>query len=81
MSTHRDVTPTIGAIARKLGELHPSCRVRRSYAPGDRARVFGSGNDIRVFAPDAVDRVADALREIDRQKTTQLARRPEGVET
>jgi ribosomal protein L19E len=71
VSTHRDVAPTIGAIARKLGE--PIHRVEYAVRTRRIEPECLAGN-IRVFAPDAVDRVADALREIDRQKTAHLAR-------
>jgi hypothetical protein len=62
--THRAVAPTIGAIARELGE--PIHRVQ--YAIRTRyIEPEAMAGHIRVFSPDTIERVADILSEIDRQ--------------
>jgi hypothetical protein len=63
---------TIGAIARDLGEsIH-----RVQYAIRTRAiEPEAIAGNLRIFAPEAVEQVAEILRDIDRQ----AARRKEGV--
>jgi len=56
---------TIGAIARELGE--PIHRVQYVIRTRGIDPEVMAGN-IRVFADDVVERVADILQEIDRQK-------------
>jgi hypothetical protein len=56
---------TIGAIARELGE--PIHRIQ--YAVKTRGiKPAAVAGHIRVFAPETVERVADILRDIDRQQ-------------
>lgn len=55
---------TVGAIARELGE--PVHRVQ--YAVKTRAiEPEAVAGNLRIFAPEAVERVAGILRDIDRQ--------------
>ena len=70
MSRHR-AAPTIGAIARELNEpLH-----RVQYAIRSRGiEPEAMAGHIRVFSPDTVERVAEILRDIDRE----AARRQRG---
>jgi hypothetical protein len=70
--TPRRTAWTVGAIARDLGEdIH-----RVEYAIRTRAiEPEAMAGHIRVFPPETVERVADILRDIDRQ----AARRKEGA--
>jgi hypothetical protein len=71
VQTHRGVALTVGAIARELGE--PIHRVE--YAIRTRSIVPDcQAGHIRIFAPDDIERVADILREIDRQKPSDVLR-------
>jgi hypothetical protein len=68
---------TIGAIASELGE--PIHRVQ--YAIRTRGvEPEAVAGHIRVFSPETVERVADILREINRQTVRSVAR-PEEVVT
>jgi hypothetical protein len=64
VQTHRGVALTVGAIARELGE--PIHRVAYAIRTRGIDPECLAGH-IRVFAPDAIERVSDILREIDRQ--------------
>jgi hypothetical protein len=70
--THRAVALTVGAIARELGE--PIHRVQYAIRSRDIEPEAIAGN-LRIFAHETVDQVADILREIDRQ----AARREGGL--
>jgi hypothetical protein len=60
----REYALTIGAIARELGE--PIHRV--DYAVRTRGiEPEAIAGNIRVFPPEAVERIAEVLRQIDRQ--------------
>jgi hypothetical protein len=71
MSTVRGRALTLGAIARALDE--PIHRVEYVIRTRHIEPEAIAGH-IRIFAPETVERVADILRDIDRQ-----AARPEGV--
>jgi len=72
--THRGVALTIGAIARDLGE--PVHRVQYAIKTRSIQPEAIAGN-LRIFPLEAVEHVAEILRDIDRQ----AARRKEGVAT
>jgi hypothetical protein len=63
-TTPPPAAPTIGAIARELGE--PVHRVQYAVKTRGIEPEYMAGN-LRVFGLDAVDRIADVLRQIDRQ--------------
>jgi hypothetical protein len=68
MRSYREVALTVGAIAKELGE--PIHRVQ--YAIKTRSiEPEAIAGHIRIFAPDAIERVADILREIDSVHTRQ----------
>jgi hypothetical protein len=62
--THRGVALTIGAIAHALGE--PVHRIQYAIKTRGIEPEAMAGN-LRIFAPETVERVADILRGIDRQ--------------
>jgi hypothetical protein len=70
--THRDTALTVGAIARELGE--PIHRVQYAIKTRDIEPEALAGQ-IRVFAPEAVEQIADILRDIE----SHAARRREEV--
>jgi hypothetical protein len=72
MPTVRERAPTVGVIAEALDE--PIHRVEYAIRTRHIEPEAVAGH-IRVFGPDAIERVADAIRDIDRQ----AARRKGGV--
>ncbi|NOT02119.1 MAG: MerR family transcriptional regulator [Phycisphaerales bacterium] len=65
MSVQTAVVPTVGEIARRLGE--PIHRIEYIIRARDIAPIVRAGN-VRVFSDADVDRIASELHRIDTEK-------------